>query len=274
MNTAIIKNSALKIEILPEYGALISDITMGDLHLLQMDEKFLGIRNARAGGVPILFPFAGKTEGDSYILYGKEYKMPMHGFVKDAVFAIELLEEERCKLTFKGSAKLKEFYYPFDFKFEVLYELQGNTLKTSAYVNNLSEKVMPCSLGFHPYFYTSNKENLKLDFGLREYWDYINNGAHGVMIDTPKLSEKLNHVFRGNAPQKMVLYNSADGYISILTTDDSFEVTTLCTEFPEACCIEPWQGPPNCANSQIGVQFIEPGACRVFTYSLEFLKFT
>ena len=267
-----IENTSLKVRIMPEYGAMVAGIEMDGIHLLQMDESYLGKRNARAGGIPILFPFAGKTEGDCYEMSGRRYQMPLHGFAKDACFAVGFLEKDCCMLFFESSEATKEACYPFDFRFEVVYELDGSSLVTSARVCNRSKERMPCSLGFHPYFATSKKENLELEFDMREYWDYTNDGAHGFLEKPPVLADPLNHVFWGSAPQKIKLRNPTDGYMAALTTDSSFQAATLCTVFPGACCIEPWQGLPNCAATGIGTKWIESGCSQGFCYRIDFSR--
>ena len=81
-----------------------------------------------AGGMPILFPFPSKTKDDAYQFKGKQYHMPMHGLVKNDVFAVGETGENRARLWLENSPSWKAQYYPFDFRLEVEYRREKNSL--------------------------------------------------------------------------------------------------------------------------------------------------
>lgn len=265
-----ISSRQLNVRILPQYGAMVSGILFKGREVLYMEENYLGKRNARAGGIPVLFPFAGRTKDDSYLVGGRKYSMPLHGFLKDQSFKPLSLDEKSCELTVCGNEEIYGTYFPFPYQVKIRYTVDESVLLTELTVLNLGCQDFGCAIGFHPYFAVLDKTQLKLDFGMREYWDYTKGGRHGIMHEAPDPARKMDHVFRGFPAQGIVLQNPPEGYAVRLMADDSFDVTTINTRFCGVCCIEPWQGLPNAANSGQGVQIIEAGGCRSFQYRLIF----
>lgn len=265
-----ISSRQLKVGILPQYGAMVSGILFRGREILHMEESYLGKRNTRAGGIPVLFPFAGKTKDDIYSVAGKKYSMPMHGFLKDQKFEICSLKKDSCELTVCGDEEIYRNYFPFPYQVKIDYAVSGNVFVTEFTVFNLGDRDFACSLGFHPYFVTSDKDRLDFEFGMQEYWDYTRNGQHGMMYEVPNLAQKMDHVFCGVPAQDIVLHNPVEGYSVWILTDKSFGVTTINTGFPGTCCIEPWQGLPNAANTCVGIQLIRAGGYKSFRYRLVF----
>ena len=76
---------------------------------------------------PLLFPSIGNLRNGKTIINGKEYEMPKHGFVRDIDMEYETMAEN--KITFSccyNDETLK--CYPFRFRFQQTYELDGPTL--------------------------------------------------------------------------------------------------------------------------------------------------
>lgn len=269
-NEILIGSRQLNVRILPQYGAMVSGILFKGREILHMEESYLGRKNARAGGIPILFPFAGKTKDDSYSVAGRKYSMPLHGFLKDQNFEVCSLQKESCVLTVCGDEEIYNTYFPFPYQVTINYLISENVFFTELTVLNLTDQDLVCSMGFHPYFATSDKNRLDFDFGMREYWDYTRNGMYDIMPGVPDLAQEMDYVFRGTPAQEIVLKNPVEGYSVHLLADESFGVATINTCFPGVCCIEPWQGLPNAANTGEGLQRIKTGECKSFRYSLTF----
>lgn len=103
------------------------------------------------GHAPLLFPFVGRSRGDTYRLDGLEYSMPQHGFARRMAFTqVELLPE--C-VTFRLEADAAtRAVYPFDFRLDMQFAVAGGTLMMTATVMNRGEADMPFSFGYHPAF--------------------------------------------------------------------------------------------------------------------------
>ena len=65
---------------------------------------------------PVLFPIVGRLKNDSYILNGKEYNLPRHGFARN--FEFEVIEKTENSVMFLLKEN-EEILKVFPFKFEL-----------------------------------------------------------------------------------------------------------------------------------------------------------
>ena len=117
----------------------------GTEYLWQGDPKYWADR------APILFPFIARLTKDSYTFRGKTYPMTIHGFANASEFTVAEQSADSLVLELASSEKTL-VHYPVDFVLQVMFKLEGNTLKTTYHVENKSEDVMPFGIGGHPGF--------------------------------------------------------------------------------------------------------------------------
>lgn len=104
---------------------------------------------------PILFPFVGRSNQDSYLVNNQTYHMTQHGFIRDQEFSVIESDDTHVILKFVASEKTMQVY-PFNFEFIVHYELTAMGLNTTFEVINTSMLQMPFALGSHPGFALEN----------------------------------------------------------------------------------------------------------------------
>lgn len=103
------------------------------------------------GHAPVLFPFVGRSRGDVYRLNGLEYPMQQHGFARRSDFAV--VEQTASGVTFRLEADEESLtVYPFTFRLDMAFVLNGATLRMTGTVSNRGEADMPFSFGYHPAF--------------------------------------------------------------------------------------------------------------------------
>lgn len=103
------------------------------------------------GHAPILFPFVGRLRGDRYRVGGKEYSLPQHGFARRRDFT--LIDHSAASAHFRLEADdASRENYPFDFRLDMRFTLDGTTLRMAATVTNTGNTDMPFSFGYHPAF--------------------------------------------------------------------------------------------------------------------------
>ncbi|GEP24930.1 aldose 1-epimerase family protein [Lentilactobacillus diolivorans] len=100
---------------------------------------------------PILFPAIGRSNDDAYLINGKKYEMPQHGFVADFDFVVAEKTDSAVSLLLKSSDATKK-YYPFDFDFKVSFSLSENGLAVKFDIKNDDDQNLSYSLGYHPAF--------------------------------------------------------------------------------------------------------------------------
>ncbi|MFC6323223.1 aldose 1-epimerase family protein [Companilactobacillus baiquanensis] len=143
-----LKNKKFSIEI-SEKGAEIQSI-------YNIDEEFNYIWNDKdkkywKRHAPILFPFIGRSNEDSYLFKGKKYNMSQHGFGRDQLFELISKTDTQVVLSINDTEETRKIY-PFKFKFTVTYTLEEDGLKTTYSIKNIDNKDMSYALGSHPGF--------------------------------------------------------------------------------------------------------------------------
>ncbi len=262
-----IQKGDIRAVILPDFGGMVSELSVGGRAVLRMFYEKLGLTNVLSGGIPLMFPFPSRCRDDEAEFEGRRYSMPMHGFAKDLPFATAEVSEGACRLELESSCHTLRCY-PYDFLLSVRYEIVGNAFRTSLEVENRSDRRMPFVLGTHPYFLSSDKGRTAFRFGLREYDCYLEPEVrHGTVEGPLSLADRHDTVFWNGSPA-CELENPADGYRLRMEGDDSFGVVTICTWQEAAVCIEPWQGRPDAANHPEQCLWLAPGARRSFSYDI------
>ena len=103
------------------------------------------------GHAPLLFPFVGRSRGDVYRLGGRAYPMPQHGFARRSAFTAVEQGDDRLLLRLEADGETRAIY-PFDFRLDMAFAVEGATLRMTATVTNRGESAMPFSFGYHPAF--------------------------------------------------------------------------------------------------------------------------
>ncbi len=101
------------------------------------------------GRSPLLFPIVGEVKGNRLNVAGKAYEIGRHGFARTSTFALVGSEAASCTWRLESSDATRR-QYPFEFRLDVTYRIEGATLHMEARVTNTGAAVMPASFGFHP----------------------------------------------------------------------------------------------------------------------------
>lgn len=167
------EDGKLQAEISPEYGGMIIALRIENVNVLFLDEAKIAASPVSAGGIPLLFPFAGKTAGDRYEVDGKMYYMPMHGLVKNRTFAVKSQGTDWAELWAESDEAVLDRNYPFAYRLIIFYQITKERLLIKLNMENRSEKTLVHALGWHPYFRASNLSGVTLDHDMNIQYDYI-----------------------------------------------------------------------------------------------------
>ncbi|MGM9636734.1 MAG: hypothetical protein ACI3YK_01975 [Eubacteriales bacterium] len=111
---------------------------------------------------PILFPFCGRCRDGCYRWQGKQYSMPIHGFLPHT--PMRVTEQIRDSITFTLESDEQTFaVYPFEFTLELCYRLSDNRIGVTATVR-AGKTPLPFSLGAHPGFVLDGFGDYRLTF--------------------------------------------------------------------------------------------------------------
>lgn len=203
---------------------------------------------------PILFPIVGRLKNDSYNIADKTYELPRHGFARNFEFEIQNQTESSVVFGLESNAETFKSY-PFEFKLQLEYQLEGNSLKMKYSVENKSNAAMPFSLGAHPAFAIENSfSDYSLQFNQVESLlshelekEQFNNNSkeidskNGTIKLDYALFEKDALVFKHLKSDKISLLKNNKSVLSVHF--EGFPYLGIWTK-PNApfLCIEPWCG--------------------------------
>lgn len=162
----------------------------GTEYIWNGDAKYWGRR------APVLFPIIGKQIDYKFEYDGKFYPMKNHGFARDSEF--EMISQNKNSITFSlvyDEETLK--IYPFKFRFQVIYTLEGAELTVEYRVANLDDKDMYFSIGGHTAFNCPLMPQEKFDDYIVEFEkdEYDNR----ILLGNDELySGKTMPLFNGN----------------------------------------------------------------------------
>ena len=133
-------------EIVPERGAICSRLRLGGEELLYLDRATLEdpSKNVR-GGIPVLFPIAGKPAPGS--------PLKQHGWARNLPW-----EPIGC-----GPARLECRLEHEQWKLLLTFTLSAQALRLDCALHNAAEEDQPFQLGFHPYFAVGNKSAARVE---------------------------------------------------------------------------------------------------------------
>ncbi|GAB2562809.1 aldose 1-epimerase family protein [Spirosoma areae] len=256
-----LENDQLRVSIRPKGAELTSIFHKpgGIEHLWQADPTVWGWH------APNLFPVVGGCLNNQLVIDGKTYPIDRHGFARQSLFeTIESTQTHAIFLLRSGDATRGHF--PYEFDFQLIYELSGPRLTVTYRVVNRDKRPIFFSVGAHPAFAvpfreTEAYEDYFIDFeqieGLETHMLSSAGYFTGETKPVPTVGSRLpltKHLFDQDA---LVFKNLASRRVTIRSNAHKHSVTVAYPEFPylglwakpgaSFVCIEPWLG---CADSE------------------------
>ncbi len=210
---------------------------------------------------PILFPNVRKNYKNTIHIQGKEYPSSQHGFARDHVFTCVKSDESQGIFLLCSDEETKKVY-PFDFELYISYVLERKTLSIQWEVKNPTAEPVYFTIGGHPAFRFSGKEERKEDYCLffpkKEKLQYILINPESGTACVERIYElELN---KGMYPlseemfseDALIFDNGQIGEAWICHKDGRPYVGLRCEGFPNFgiwsvegapfICLEPWAG--------------------------------
>jgi galactose mutarotase-like enzyme len=245
-----------------ELGAELSSVkNQSGLEFLWQADKEIWPRHA-----PVLFPIVGKLKDDCFSFNDQFYTLTQHGFARDKNFKLIQHSDSDCIFELRSDAETKK-NYPFDFIFQIHYQLSHQTLRTEYKVINPSSETIYFSVGAHPGFNCplSNEESFEdyyLEFESSSYaLTELNSGLrketkHTLELDQHKLPLSLE-LFEKDA---LVFENYQINNLVLASNKSNHRITLQSENWPyfgiwtkkgvqKFICLEPWQGIADKENS-------------------------
>jgi galactose mutarotase-like enzyme len=236
INEYILRYANIEAAVSPERGAIITRLRVHEREIFYLDRATFDdpTKNVR-GGVPILFPFAGRLVNDHFVSAGT--RIGQHGFARNKPWEATDISKAAIRCTLKSDAGTMAVF-PYEFELEQTCLIAGEGLQIELQISNLNAEVMPVAPGWHPYFVCPAD-------GKRA----IATSIHGVQAD--RFTNDTEFDFGVTAPRN----GRADFTIPELgKLQLSFSPSMRFLQFwslPQKnfVCIEPFAGHPNILNS-------------------------
>ena len=231
---------------------------------------------------PILFPVVGKLIDDRLKLEDGIYPMPKHGFAKTTEFTCTQCDQTSMTFTLEQN-EATVVHYPFCFRLDVTYSLEGSALAVSYKITNTGDQSLPFSVGGHPGFacelgdklvFSHNETALSYVMNENKYLSGAKDVFHGgnELVITSELFEEDALIFEGLNSDAVTL-QGAD-YQVIVDLGGCPYLGIWAMPGAPYVCIEPWYGIDDFADADCnfthkkGVVILPPSETFTYTYHI------
>jgi galactose mutarotase-like enzyme len=264
------------LQVVPERGGIVTSWSIAGKELFYLDkERFTDPQLSVRGGIPVLFPICGNLPEDTFSAGEQQYKLKQHGFARDLPWQMVAQEAtvDRASLTVALSSSAETLaVYPYEFLVELEYIFTGNQLEILQRVTNQAANgMMPFSIGYHPYFATTDKPGLKIDIPSTHYQEKTGepqpfSGSFdfsGGEIDVAlsNLSRPSASVTSANGDKLTTSWNYANGHVIFWAVPGK-----------DFYCLEPWTGLRNAMNTGKDLIKLAPGETWRHSVTMTFEK--
>jgi len=221
----------------------------------------------------ILFPFANRIKDGEYTFKDSKHKLncnetdknnAIHGLVYNKTFVLikKKLTSDFASVSLQYKNYGKDKGFPFKFHIELTYTLSKNGITLAIKVKNKDKKTFPFSIGWHPYFYSTNLNKSTINFKSDKKYVFDN---QQIISGTTALNLQM--------PFKLKDVKLDDGYpletneIDFSTPEYDFNISSTSKENflqlytpvqPNVIAIEPMTGAADNFNNKTGLQTLQP----------------
>ena len=256
-------------KILLSQGASLQELTLNNNPIIK-DLYPLKYSNTYASA--LLFPFAGRIKGGKYSFQKEDYQleknqinknMAIHGLIYNKEFTVLHQQSTKdfasVKLGYNEVNKTKGF--PYKYSIHVTYTLTENKIDVIVEIVNTDVKPFPFSIGWHPYFYSSdlNKSNLSFKSDKK------------ISFNKDMIPEKVNDISFKNTLQikdtqfddcyilndNIIIFKTPDYNLKMSSSSDENYLQIYTPSNKKVIAIEPLTGPSNNFNNKLGLQILK-----------------
>lgn len=261
-------------------GARIVSLKFKDKIIIEDDPNF-DYKDSYASS--ILFPFASRIKEGKYTFEGNDYQLEkndgenaLHGLVYNKKFELFEPEEhqDNCSATFNYFEKNENKGFPFTYFLSVTYTLFEDSLNIRITVKNTDTRSFPFTLGWHPYFNSTDLKNSTLSFKSDEKIKFDKN-----LITKNVKEQKTPEIFKIEDQQLDDCFILKDNKVSFTTPTYKIDITAdsednflqLYTPKDKSIiAIEPMTGVSDTFNNKIGMQVLQANKTYVLNWDLKF----
>ncbi|MFB9057427.1 aldose 1-epimerase [Mariniflexile ostreae] len=235
----------------------------------------------------ILFPFANRIKDGAYAFNGRAYAFEinqkeehnaLHGLVYNKRF--EIVEQKKSE---SGASVILQYIeekesmgFPYKYIIQLEYTITEKDLSLKVSVTNTDTKAFPFTLGWHPYFSSSDLYNSTVDFNSHQK---VILGDRNITTGIEPISpvdmfevkdQQLDDCYILDADTIVFKTPDYDLQIKATSKDNFLQMYTPPKE--NTIAIEPTTGVSDSFNNQIGLQVLKPDERYSLTWALKIIN--
>jgi galactose mutarotase-like enzyme len=236
-------------EVVPERGALCSRLRLGGGEVLYLDPATLADaqKNVR-GGIPVLFPIAGKPpEGSA---------LKQHGFARNAQWEAVRAGEARLECHLRSGPRDG---YPFAWDALLAFTLSESALRLDFTLHNTGDGAQPFQLGFHPYFSVPDKRAARVETQATQAYDNLT-GATGAYAPPDFTQGEIDLHLLDHRDSGTVLHRTPAPPVRLSWSPELQRMVLWTLPEKPFICVEPW--------TTRGALQLAPGQTQILSFQI------
>lgn len=275
------KSSFAKIQL--NLGGSLQELTLNDKKVIE-DLSPLSYSNTYASS--ILFPFANRIKDGVYTFDGNQYQFDtneignnnaLHGLVFNKTFKIkeQTATDTFASVTLIYVEKNESKGFPYTYTIYLKYTLTETGLDLKVLVTNTDTKPFPFTLGWHPYFSSSDLFNSTLNFDSDTQLVFdkrcITTGTKTIKNEAlfEIKDQKLDDCFILNNNQ--IQFNTPNYKLQITASSKENFLQIYTPPKANVIAIEPTTGVSDSFNNNMGLQILEPDNSYLVNWALKLI---
>lgn len=243
----------------PDRGAIVTGLSVDGREVLYLDRATFEdpTKNVR-GGIPILFPFAGRLENDRFL--PAHTTIPQHGFGRNRAWAVTGKDERKIVCALEPDAASRSVY-PYEFRAEQSCRIIPRGVLVELRIRNRGDRPFPVAPGWHPYFRCPAARKPE-----------IAGSVPGLTPD--RFANETEFDFGLRAPiEGAATFQIPDlGTVALSWSPNLRHLQFWSPPGKDFVCIEPFTGPAGAIHTAEGRVEIPPGSAWLFWMRIELKK--
>lgn len=234
--------------IVPERGGLVTRFAVSGREILFLDRASFEDRGQPVrGGIPVLFPFAGRLADNLLLATGTS--LGLHGFARDLEWTVTGHGGDRHRMELAPGPEVLETY-PFPHRLTQTTSVAEGELSLCLEIENRSPQPMPVAPGWHPYFRCPREGKAAVRYGLADFPRQQLGDSYDFGLEAP--------------PEGRIGFDiPGEGAVSLSFSPEFRHLQFWTLPERDFICVEPWDGPPGVINSG-RCRLVPPGRTLVY----------
>jgi galactose mutarotase-like enzyme len=240
------------VHVAPSRGGMVTRFLVRDVPVLFLDETTLRDPSKSVrGGIPVLFPIAGKLPDNRYAMGGRSFTMKQHGFARDLPWTVldESTRDGASVTLGLTASEATRAQYPFEFALRFTVRLRGEVLTVEQRIENRGDVPMPIQPGLHPYFFVPDgtKGATRIDTDATRGHD--NRTGTDVEVTAPieLAGHEVDLFLYDHGPRETTLHRADHASLPDIRIQFGADQSVLVVwTLPgrDFVCVEPWRAKP------------------------------